>query len=60
MLLINSLDEGAYHRTLTLTTRRNGVTLRLYESDGKSGYSGKLLGSIVLSDEDAAELKRNL
>ena len=60
MLLINSLDEGAYHRTLTLTTRRNGVTLRLYESDGKGSYSGKLLGSIVLSDEDAAELKRNL
>ena len=60
MLLITGLDEGGYHRTVTLTSRRQGATLRLYESDGKNGFSGKLLGSIILSDEDAAELKRNL
>jgi hypothetical protein len=62
MLVITSLDEGGYHRTLTLSAvRQRAVTvLRLHEADAKGGISGKLIGSIVLSEQDAAELKRNL
>ena len=68
MLAIQTRDEDGKFRMLTLTTRnrmvsgktREETVLRFYDTQGQVFPGGTLLGSIVLSPEDTAELKRNL
>jgi hypothetical protein len=61
MLLIEGKDEGGHHnRMLTVSRDRTRIVLRIYLPDGRGLLGGTRLGSIALSAEDAAELKRNL
>lgn len=71
MLAIQTRDEGGNPRMLTVTTKRTDhrkgfedtatkTVLRLYDTEDMEFPGGTLLGSIMLSPEDTAELKRNL